>query len=433
MYLQKVEISNIRSIEHLVIEFPAGEEAGWHVLLGSNGAGKSTIVRCISATLIGPDQIGYTQPSWIDWLKQGQQEGKIKLYLRQSKTDGSGRTPPASKNQIVNEFIIFKNGNDKPSLKTNVGISPKPENFNWSNGKGWFSAGYGPFRRFRGGNPEWNKIFYSAPKAGAHLSVFGEDVALPEALSWLKDLDYKRSKAQETQKTSQEALILDKLKQFVNQPDFLPFQARFEAIDTDGEAVFSDAYQNLVKIVQMSDGYRSILSLTLELIRQLIDCYGVEIVFPETTSEILTIEVEGVVLIDEIDTHLHPTWQTKVGQWFTKHFPKLQFIVTTHSPFICRATEKGTIWKLPTPNTAEKIQKLDKETQNKLVYGDILDAFDTGVFGTEYITRGREGKQKQARYKELAYKKRYGHALSTAETTELTELKRIFHTHVETN
>ena len=52
MYINKVTIDNIRSIEHLEMEFPNGAEAGWHVLLGANGAGKSTIVRAIAAALI---------------------------------------------------------------------------------------------------------------------------------------------------------------------------------------------------------------------------------------------------------------------------------------------------------------------------------------------------------------------------------------------
>ncbi len=64
MYLKKVEIKNIRSITHFELEFEEGKEAGWHVLLGSNGAGKSTIIRSIAAALIGPDEIGQVRPYW---------------------------------------------------------------------------------------------------------------------------------------------------------------------------------------------------------------------------------------------------------------------------------------------------------------------------------------------------------------------------------
>ncbi len=63
----------------------------------------------------------------------------------------------------------------------------------------------------------------------------------------------------------------------------------------------------------------------------------------------MEINLPGVVLIDEIDAHLHPSWQVDVGFWFTRYFPQLQFIVTTHSPLVCRAAEKGSIWRLAKP------------------------------------------------------------------------------------
>jgi hypothetical protein len=69
-----------------------------------------------------------------------------------------------------------------------AGVSP---NAIWSTDSGWFSAGYGPFRRFTGGDKEWEKVYYSDPRPAAHLSLFGEDVALTEALDWLRNINYK--------------------------------------------------------------------------------------------------------------------------------------------------------------------------------------------------------------------------------------------------
>jgi len=55
----------------------------------------------------------------------------------------------------------------------------------------------------------------------------------------------------------------------------------------------------------------------------------------------------GVVLIDEIDVHLHPEWQRAIGVWLQEHFPRIQFIVTTHSPLVCPAANHGRIYHLP--------------------------------------------------------------------------------------
>jgi predicted ATP-binding protein involved in virulence len=144
----------------------------------------------------------------------------------------------------------------------------------------------------------------------------------------------------------------------------------------------------------------------------------------------MMIPVAGVVLIDEIDAHLHPTWQTRIGQWFTQYFPNLQFIVTTHSPLICRACEKGSIWRLAAPGSDQISGLVEGEAKDKLVYGDVLDAYDTEVFGPD-ITRGKEGRSKQEEYRSLVYKENYGVKLSQEEKKQLKHLKSIFHTHVE--
>lgn len=80
--------------------------------------------------------------------------------------------------------------------------------------------------------------------------------------------------------------------------------------------------------------------MTLELIRQMVDCYETDNIFG---SEGTSIEYPGVVFIDEVDVHLHPIWQRKIGKWFTAHFPRIQFIVSTHSPLVCQSAVSGSI------------------------------------------------------------------------------------------
>lgn len=59
-------------------------------------------------------------------------------------------------------------------------------------------------------------------------------------------------------------------------------------------------------------------------------------------------DVEGVVFIDEIDKNLHPKMQEEVLPWFTSAFPNIQFIITTHSPWVIRSLpESATVIKLP--------------------------------------------------------------------------------------
>ena len=131
------------------------------------------------------------------------------------------------------------------------------------------------------------------------------------------------------------------------------------------------------------------MSLTLELLRQLAVAYGPAKVFnPEEPRRVVA---PGVVLIDGIDVHLHPTWQRSVGLFFTQHFPRIQFIVTSHSPLVCQAAEVGTVFLLPKPGSSGG-RMLAGAQLSRLLYGNVLDAYGTGVFG-QGVTRSESAER----------------------------------------
>ncbi len=88
-------------------------------------------------------------------------------------------------------------------------------------------------------------------------------------------------------------------------------------------------------IAQLSDGERGILSMVLDLTRRLAQA--------NPTMKDPAAEAEAVVLIDEIELHLHPTWQRRIVRNLTETFPKCQFIATTHSPQIIGEVEHDRI------------------------------------------------------------------------------------------
>ena len=81
----------------------------------------------------------------------------------------------------------------------------------------------------------------------------------------------------------------------------------------------------------MSDGERGTLALVLDLIRRLVQAN------PEMSDPVA--EAEAVVLIDEIDLHLHPKWQRQIVRKLTMTFPRCQFIATTHSPQVLASVD----------------------------------------------------------------------------------------------
>jgi predicted ATP-binding protein involved in virulence len=91
----------------------------------------------------------------------------------------------------------------------------------------------------------------------------------------------------------------------------------------------------------------------------------------------------GVVLIDEVDLHFHVSWQKRIGFWLKRHFPNIQFIVTTHSPFICQAADSRGLIRLPAPGEDRPAEHVSEDLYNTVVNGSADDAVLTELFGLE--------------------------------------------------
>jgi len=383
------------------------------VVIGDNGSGKSTFLRAIALALVGPSEAIALRQDWNDWLSRGESQGSITLWLKSNsfldRFAGRGRTPDS----LPGFALRLSRQNGEVDLKgSRLQGKNNPDKHVWSGRAGWFSVAYGPFRRFTGGDRDYEKIFYSNPRLAAHLSVFGENVALTECLEWLRQLNYKKLERRP------EGQLLDRVKAFVNQEGFLPHHARLHEISSEG-VEFVDGNGCQLPVEELSDGYRSILSMTFELIRQLTVTYESWRIFDaEDPSKIIA---PGVVLIDEVDAHLHPTWQRKIGPWFREHFPNLQFIVTTHSPFICQAADVGTVFRLPKPGSVEPAQMITGDELSRLLYGNVLDAYSTEMFGQD-TSRSDESKKKLQRLAELN-RKELTEGLSKAEEKEQENLR----------
>ncbi len=93
----------------------------------------------------------------------------------------------------------------------------------------------------------------------------------------------------------------------------------------------------------LSDGYSAILDIVTELILRM----------EKTINR--GYDVQGIVLIDEIETHLHVELQKKILPFLTSFFPGIQFIVTTHSPFILNSIENAVIYDLENKISVEDL------------------------------------------------------------------------------
>jgi len=139
---------------------------------------------------------------------------------------------------------------------------------------------------------------------------------------------------------------------------------------------------------QLSDGEKGLLAMVGDLARRLAianpglpDPLQGEIVFGSGGSSIVSnpglpdpLQGEGVVLIDEIELHLHPEWQRRIIPSLTQTFPNCQFIITTHSPQILGEIKNGIVYRLsssPKGIVAEKMQTYGRDSNQ--ILEDIMD------------------------------------------------------------
>jgi AAA domain, putative AbiEii toxin, Type IV TA system/AAA domain len=421
MYLREISIKNIRSIKEIEWKVPEEKADGWHVIIGDNGSGKSSFLRSIALGLIGPFDAPSLRQPWEEWLRKRQSSGSIELGLDWDEEfdffSSQGPRPRQrplrlginltriSKSKFLTNFQPFI---DLSATKSSV----DPRRHVWGGGEGWFCAAFGPYRRLTGGDLESLRISLRLPKLARYLSIFDERYALMDCIEWLQTMKFQQLESERDPNHKRPGKeLFPSIVEFINQPNFLPHQAKLKEI-TSNSVLFVDGNGMEVRIEDLSDGYRSILSMTFELIRQLALAYGAGRVFD--SNDPTRVLCPGVVLIDEIDVHLHPSWQRQIGLFLRKHFPKIQFIVTTHSPLICQAADVGTVFVLPKPGEEGGGEMLEGARLERLLYGNVLDAYGTEVFGRD-VSRSDEAKMMRKR---LA-------ALNVKETREgLTEAER---------
>ncbi|MCM1038402.1 MAG: AAA family ATPase [Ruminococcus sp.] len=146
----------------------------------------------------------------------------------------------------------------------------------------------------------------------------------------------------------------------------------------------------------LSGGYQAVLDIVLDIMMRM----------QYQTQRSFNFNLPGIVLIDEIETHLHLELQKKILPFLTTFFPNIQFIVTSHSPFILNSVENVVIYDL------EK-QVLVREGLNDVPYEGVVE----GYFEVDKLSHTL--KEKFEKYKKLVVKKR----LSDDELSEIAELE----------
>jgi hypothetical protein len=371
MYVSRLEIQGIRGFDgrrSVDLDFtrPDGSYAGWTVLAGRNGSGKTTLLQAIALALAGENFI----PDIDSWLGSRQQRrASINATIIQSPDfDGGFDFGPLELKVDWGE----KSSRNRPVWSDSPTKRRSPRQYSLYSGDGWFYAGYGPFRRLSA-----TALGRSEPKSRARYAglrtLFDEDISLVEGVSWLIEQHLYRL---EDRPGAQE--ILDAALAIIGD-GMLPDGYQVSQVNSDGLWIRHD--DDEFPLRQMSDGYRTVTALVVDIIRQMSFAYHELQIKHEDGRP--TLPYPGIVLIDEVDAHLHVSWQKNIGDWLKSHFPLVQFIVTSHSPYVCQSADLGGLIRLPGPEEPNQPHVVDQDLYQRVIYGSGDDAILTELFGLE--------------------------------------------------
>lgn len=377
MYIRQLKLSNVRCFESVTLEF--ARDSGWTVFAGRNGAGKSTLLQSIAALACGFSD-GLFEPE--SFLREGSDSWNGSMTLDKHEQDRTDARDLSCQ-------LKWRNGFQKDDRGLQgIEYLPHPP--------GCFLVGYGSFRRLSGHSDDALQRMSSRFWSGRLLTLFRNDASLAEAITWLRDIDYRSSKSDPD---GRYRLLIKQALQILGDGLF-PEGAQIKDVDPDGMIIMLEDRET--RLHRLGDGFKAVAALVVDMLRNLFRSYG-DLAFEQREDDKGVYPVSahrGIVLIDEVETHLHMSWQREIGFWLKRHFPNIQFLVSTHSPLVCQAADSRGIIKLPDPQSEEAVAHLPEDQYLQIVNGNTDDAATSELFGLPFTHSNQTEKLRQ-RYAEL--------------------------------
>jgi hypothetical protein len=357
VYLDSLHIRHLKLLRDFRLDFTGidGQPRMWTVIIGRNGTAKTSILQAIALTAAGSRQVNGLAKPVIGHLVD-------RRARRPMEIESIFRFTPMSAVREQLHPVLGRAPDDDVRLKSSLSLRPKQSTlaggsaymrkgvesehgalYRIENGGNvrrttfvdplddaradnralWFVAGYGVGR------------FLPAPQSRPPLVQPSIERLEPlfrntTALTSLGFLDHlPKAKARRFTKALRDTLIdVDELV-----PDLVGIELKGQGgvtqsntlVDKDRFALKVGRHTHKFPAVALSHGYQSTLAWIADLIGH---------VMWEAKDTIEAHDIEGLVLIDEIDLYLHPTWQAGLIPALRRTFPKVQFIATTHSPVV---------------------------------------------------------------------------------------------------
>lgn len=341
LYLSHIQFSNIRGFKNFSLSFDAGRRhRKWTILIGDNGHGKTTILRAIALGLgdevTSSELLALLPGQFIRMNKRG-------IYASSSKIILTLRDSDSKKSIIITtEMKLDEHG----GVRISKDVSES--SFKWSD---IFICGYGSNRGIGG------RMHSQYALRNSLLTLFNDRAGLLEPESILRDfalMAAQRGKG-----------AADPLKEMKGYLWKLWGLNPNHALDISAEQVVIHGPWGGMQFHALGDGYRGTGSWLLDLMGNCVKAGRWN--SPQ--------KLAGIVLLDEMDEHLHPKWQKTLVPTLRRLLPNIQFITTTHSPLAIVNTKPGELFATRLHNAVaelipDSLPSPDGRGANELLLGE---------------------------------------------------------------
>ncbi len=379
MYLRHLHVSNVKLLRDVDLDFMGadGRPRMWTVFVGENRLCKTTLLQTIAAAACGPDRgtqlVTDVVASWPD-LRNPTPLCVDATFgfseTRHGRRSYPGRSRPSAKPPQLRSHLelepdkrVFSGGSgfeDEPATEvtdplTEARSKDLPD---------WFVAGYGPSRLLRSSGMVARQ---SDPTLDRLRSLFGASLIGTGFIEILGE-DLGRAFAKVLQSVFVAGGLLPHVTNLelrgrggIRSTKDLVEAQRFEMdlLDTGGKRI-------RVPATWLSQGYQTLIAWLADVVGQIL---------LEAGEPVDAAEMEGIVLVDEIDLHLHPTWQLRLIPALKQVFPRLQFIATTHSAMVLPALAAEEIILLSQDDEGSVVATPSGQSPALLTGSELFDAF----------------------------------------------------------
>ena len=297
LYISEIELYNFRCFKHIMLETDlSAYTAPWTLLTGDNASGKTTLLKAIALGLCDRSSAaGLLRESDSGYIRHGQDSSKIEIRLRELNGEDKG-----IEYGITTELTRLNSNLEHLEQETNPA-----KDFPWDQ---IFVCGYGAGRGTAGSG---DITGYTAISAVYNLFNYSEGLQNPELT--IRRLQPDSSEQKEVFQTIQKILDIRGLR-----------LANARLSDTG--ITVKDPRGIEIALRDLADGYKStFLWLT--------DFLGWSLAKQRVAPSCM----EGIVVIDELEQHLHPHWQKRMIPTLQDNWPRVQFFAATHSPLLARS------------------------------------------------------------------------------------------------